>query len=158
MKGNGSDWKAENVHYNALFFSQVQLLIYSSTNSLIIRIGGSGFIDKQEKQVWFVLIKVATSAGKRPVLCSLQLWMCPCLVLLQNKWIPFKVLTMGNDLTTTKLCLFNFLLPDLQDIVEPNANLHSVDYVLHCVERYFKLSFFFPLYFRACYRSLNVGL
>lgn len=81
------------------------------------------------------------------MLCSAQLWMCPCYVLLQNKWILLKVLTMGNDLTATKLCLFNFLLTDLH-IVECNANLHSVDFVLHCVERYFKLSFF-PLYFRA---------
>lgn len=81
------------------------------------------------------------------MLCSVPLWMCSHYVLLQNKWILFKVLTMGNDLTTRELCLFNFLLTDLHDIVEPSTNLHSVDFVLHCVERYFKLSFFPPLLF-----------
>lgn len=58
---------------------------------------------------------------------------------------------MVNDLTTTKLCVFNFLLTDLQDFVKPSADLHSVvNFLLHCAEKYFKLSFF-PLFFRACY-------
>lgn len=54
----------------------------------------------------------------------------------------FKVMTMGSDLTATKSCLFNFLT-DLHGFVKPSANLYFVvDFVLHCVEKCLKLSFF----------------
>lgn len=46
----------------------------------------------------------------------------------------FKLMTMGSDLTATKLCPFNFLT-DLHGFVKPSANLYFVvDFVLHCVE------------------------
>ena len=46
-------------------------------------------------------------------------------------------------MNTTKLCLFNLLLTDLYDVVKPSTDLHSVvNFVLHCVEKYSKLSFF----------------
>lgn len=47
-------------------------------------------------------------------------------------------MTVGNDLTSTKLGLSSFLLNDPYTMVKPRANLDSlVDFVLHSIEKYF---------------------